>query len=235
MFLSRLSLNLRSSRARLDLAQPYEMHKTVWNCHPTVRRDPATGAFLDRLLFRVDADHGSPTLLVQSEVEPDWGHLPDGYLRTSPPDCKPLDVAFTPGQRLRFRLRANPTKRVAAKNPGFAGTMVGKRVGLNTEVEQIRWLLRKGEAGGFTVPGEWVAAKHPATAGPIELPNFRVDAISEGRVHHVKGGTGALAAVRFEGVLVVTDPAAFRDTVFAGIGSAKGLGFGLLSVAPAGA
>jgi CRISPR system Cascade subunit CasE len=233
MFLSRLSLNVRSPGARRDMAQPYEMHKTVWNCHPGLRRDPATGAFLDRLLFRVDADGGPPTLLVQSDVAPDWGLLPTDYLRDGPA-CKTLDVTFTAGQRLRFRLRANPTKRVAAKNSRLGGTMVGKRVGLHTETEQIHWLLHKAEAGGFTVPGEWVTAKHPETGAPIELPNFRVDAIPDGRVHQVKDGRGALAAVRFEGVLVVTDSAKFRDTLFDGIGSGKGFGFGLLSVAPAG-
>ena len=233
MFLSRLILNSRSPKARLDLAQPYQMHRTIWNCHPTLRRDPATGEFLDRLLFRVDSDNGPPTVLVQSEVEPDWHTLPADYLRTSPPDCKTLDVSFAAGQRLRFRLRANTTKRVAAKNPHLGATMVGKRVALLTEAEQIRWLLRKGEAGGFHVPGEWVKPTDAKTGEPTELPNFRVNAIPEPRVRSVKGADGVLAAVRFEGILVVTDPARFRDSLFAGIGSGKGFGFGLLSVARA--
>lgn len=233
MFLSRLSLNVRSPKARLDLARPYDMHRTVWNAHPTLRRDPTTGEYLDRILFRVDADPGPPMLLVQSEVEPDWGQLPDGYARAAP-ECKPLAVNVQVGQRLRFRLRANTTKRVASKNQTLGGTMVGKRVGLLTEADQLRWLLRKAEAGGFRIPGEWVPARHPETGEPTALPNFRVDAIPEGRVRNVKGGDGALAAVRFEGVLVVADPGRFRETLFAGIGPAKGLGFGLLSVAPAG-
>jgi hypothetical protein len=37
--------------------------------------------------------------------------------------------------------------------------------------------------------------------------------------------------VRFDGVLVVTDPALFRETVANGIGSGKAFGFGLLSLA----
>src|SRR5262245_9149219 len=102
MFLSRLLLNVRSPRARLDLARPYEMHRTVWNCHPTLRRDPVSGEFVDRLLFRVDAGVGPPTVLVQSEVEPDWDRLPAGYL-CAVPACKPLDMRFAADQRLRFR------------------------------------------------------------------------------------------------------------------------------------
>ena len=96
-----------------------------------------------------------------------------------------------------------------------------------------RWLLRKADDGGFTIPGEWVAAKHPETGEPIQLPNFRVDAIPEGKIRGVKEKDSALIAVRFEGVLTVTDPARFRETVFTGIGSGKGFGFGLLSVAAA--
>jgi CRISPR system Cascade subunit CasE len=38
-------------------------------------------------------------------------------------------------------------------------------------------------------------------------------------------------AVQFDGVLEVTDPAKFLETVRQGIGSAKGFGFGLLSLA----
>ena len=38
-------------------------------------------------------------------------------------------------------------------------------------------------------------------------------------------------AVRFDGLLEVTDPVKFLETLRAGIGSAKGFGFGLLSLA----
>jgi hypothetical protein len=40
-----------------------------------------------------------------------------------------------------------------------------------------------------------------------------------------------LIAVRFDGQLQVTDPVTFSDTLERGIGSGKGLGFGLLSLA----
>lgn len=42
----------------------------------------------------------------------------------------------------------------------------------------------------------------------------------------------SIYSVRFDGVLTVTDPDTFRQTVAAGIGPAKAFGFGLLSVAP---
>jgi len=236
MFLSQLPWNLRDMNARRDLASSYELHRTLWNCFPNLRRDPDRGVFPERILFRVDTDrrNGCPIVLVQSALEPAWDQLPPRRL-LAPAECKPVDPQFTAGQRLRFRLRANPTKRIAAKNPHLGATMVGKRVGMATEVDQIEWLLRKGIAAGFTIPGQWVPATDPETEEPIRLPNFRVDAIPEGRDRNGKKGhgEGVFHAVRFEGVLIVTDPIQFRTAWSAGIGSAKGYGFGLLSIAAA--
>lgn len=233
MFLSKLVLNLRNATARRDLGSPYEMHRTILSAG----FDGVSKADLGRVLFRVDPDatgRTPPVLLIQSAREPAWANLPSAYALNA--DTKPFDPQFRAGQRLRFRLRANPTKRVAVKNAVLGKSLSGKRVGLFREAEQIRWLLRdvRGKSRGFKVPGKWVPATDPETEEPIELPNFRVDAIPEGRSFNGKPGTGGwFLAVRFEGVLEVTDPAAFRNTITSGIGSAKGYGFGLLSVAPA--
>ncbi len=228
MFLSKLVLNLRNPAARFDLARPYEMHRSLMNAYPHPRAERRSD-----LLFRVEPSRGSgpPVVLVQTRDEPEWSRLPGGYL-LGPAGFKPLDLAVRVGQRLRFRLRANPTKRVAAKNERLGGVMAGKRVGLATATEQVGWLLRKGEAGGFTLPGEWAPARDPETAEPIRLPNFRLDVVPEGRDRNGKPGhAGEFLAVRFEGVLVVTDPESFRQTVSAGVGSGKAFGFGLLSLA----
>jgi CRISPR system Cascade subunit CasE len=229
MYLSKLLLDLRDRQARGDLARPYDMHRTLMNAYGLPRVDNRCD-----LLFRVEPSRtGPPVVLVQTRDEPEWSRLPSGYLLELE-QPKKIDLPVTVGQRLRFRLRANPTKRVAAKNERLGGVMAGKRVGLASEAEQIRWLLRKGESGGFRVPGEWVDNHHPATGEAIQLPNFRVDAIPEGRDRNSKPGhQGDFSAVRFEGILVVTDADAFRATVAAGVGSGKAFGFGLLSVAPA--
>ncbi len=228
MFLSKLVLNLRDRQARGDLARPYEMHRTLMNAYAEPRVDNRCD-----LLFRVEPSRtGPPVVLVQTREEPEWSQLPRGYLLELE-EPKKLDSPVATGQRLRFRLRANPTKRVAAKNEGMGGVMAGKRVGLVTEAEQVRWLLRKAETGGFRIPGEWVDAKHPETDEPIQLPNFRVDVVPEGRDRNGKPGYhGEFLAVRFDGVLVVTDPDKLRETVAAGVGSGKAFGFGLLSLAP---
>ena len=229
MFLSKLALNLRNHRGRFDLARPYEMHRTLMNAYPYPRVESRCD-----LLFRIEPSRtGPPVVLVQTRDDPrGWTQLPRGYL-FRPAECKPLDLAVRTGQRLRFRLRANPTKRVAAKNERLGSVMAGKRVGLVAETDQVRWLMRRGEAGGFTIPGKWVDATDPETLEKLQFPNFRLDVVTEGRDRNGKPGhAGAFVAVRFEGILVVSDPDRFVATVASGLGSGKAFGFGLLSVAP---
>lgn len=227
MFLSKLILNLRDRLARRDLSRPYEMHRTLMNAYGRPRVENRCD-----LLFRMEPVRDRPPfVLVQTRECPDWSSLPDGYL-LAPAESKTFEPRLSAGQKLRFRLRANPTKRVAAKNERLGGVMVDKRVGLATETEQIRWLLRKAEAGGFQIPGAWVEVNHPETNEPIQLPDFRVDAIPEGRDRNGKPGhAGALLAIRFEGLLVVTNAERFREALERGVGSGKAFGFGLLSVA----
>ena len=234
MFLSRLVLNSHDPQVRCDLARPYEMHRTLWRAFPD--GDPG------RVLFRVDTDRtgAPPVILVQSDFRPDWQRLaerPSRYL-LAPPDLKEFQPSFILNQRLRFRLRANPTskERILAIGRYPKGTKGrnGRRVALLKETNQLAWLLRKGKDdkgkdGGFRIPGEWITADNH---DPI--PNFRVDVIPEGWVRCDKKGhsDGRFYAVRFDGLLEVTNPDSFLQTIADGVGAAKGFGFGLLSVAP---
>jgi CRISPR system Cascade subunit CasE len=229
MFLSRLCPNIRRRQVRFDLASAYEMHRTLWRAFPA--------ADLGRILFRVDPDRtgGRPLVLVQSDLQPEWERLserePDYF--SIMPELKQFDLSFAAGQRLRFRLRANPTKKIgtSSKEARLAGKKEhGQRIALLRDDEQVAWLLHKGEEGGFRIPGQWADGKDNR-----KVPNFRVEVIPEGWVRCGKNGhtDGRFFAVRFEGILEVTDPAAFERTVADGVGAAKGFGFGLLSLARA--
>ena len=87
-------------------------------------------------------------------------------------------------------------------------------MGLYREEEQIAWLQRKGEGGGFRVRAVRTGAQD--TVGGWDKERHKL----------------TLLAVQFDGLLQVIDPARLRRTVRQGIGSGKGLGFGLLSLAP---
>lgn len=205
MYLSLLRLNPRSRKAMTETIRPYELHRSVMRAFP----GPESGG-AGRVLYRLDIDDrsDSPAVLVQSEKRPDWGSLekhPDFLLEI--PQKKEYSPTVAEGQTLYFRIRANPTVK-----------REGKRAGLLKEPEQIAWLRRKATDGGFEVLSLTVTPEGKFTDSSTD--NY-------GKTHNF-----TFLSVRFEGVLRVLDPVKFGLTLERGIGSAKGLGFGLLSIAP---
>ncbi len=226
MYLSQLILNPRSRQVRSEIADPYEMHRTVMHAFP------AQLAGSERVLFRLEVHPhtGVPTLLVQSHGAPDWSFLlapGKNYLLGEaglPPDgenpaVKPVDLRLGAGQVLAFRLRANPT--VKKDRPDEPERKQGRRVGLVREEDQLAWLRRKIEAAGAVL----LSAR---TCN---------DARVNGKLFTGKeeGGRMQFLSVQFDGVVQVQDPPRFLEAVRAGIGNGKGLGFGLLSLARAAA
>jgi len=207
LYLSRLILNPRSRQVTSELADAYQMHRTLMRAFPS---QEAGGP--GRVLFRVDTDmYSYPVILVQSDKEPDWGFLSERIYLADIQDSltyKPYNPIFREGQRLRFLLRANPTVRKI-----FEDGKPGRRIGLCKEAEQTEWFKRKGECGGFHADSFSI------------LPNGK-------QISRREGQSNTHVSVVFTGVLTVTDPELFRNTLESGIGSAKGFGFGLLSIAP---
>ncbi len=215
MYLSRLILNPRSRRVQRELARPYEMHRSVMRAFPD-NLQPGE----ERVLWRVD-EHPNLglTLLVQSHDAPDWSWVAAEdrltALEEPNPAMKQFDVTPTAGQSFAFRLRANPTKRMARG----AAEGAGKRVGFYKEEEQLAWLTRKGEQHGFRVSRVQIS--------PDEKLKQDAAIRRDDTTHKLE-----LLSVQFDGVLVVTDPARLVQAIEGGIGSGKGFGCGLLSLAP---
>jgi CRISPR system Cascade subunit CasE len=227
MYLSKLVLDPRSRHVQGHVAQPYQMHRAIMQAFP---KDLDTSQ--ERVLWRLETgERGSDlVLLVQSWQCPDWSWLDaePGYLLPTTgcnPAVKPFGLSLRQGQVLAFRLLANPTikrryeDKAAIKENG-GQKYNGTRVGITDENEQRAWLERKGEQGGFRVLD--VRMNHPVM---VKTTGRRHSADSAQRLQFL--------AVRFDGILQVTDPTLLVETVRRGVGSAKGLGFGLLSLAPA--
>lgn len=204
MYLSKLTLDPRHAQARRDLADPYEMHRTLARAYAPDADTPPP-RFLWRLERRVD-DQPSSVVLVQSAHPANWFKLEalPGYAEAILAD-KPVDLEqlIQPAKRYRFRLLANPTV-----------TREGKRLGLMREEEQLDWLTRQGERNGFAVLGRMRAAS--------ELLRVR-----QGRT----GNRITVQTALFEGVLEVVNDQALRVSLLNGFGHAKALGLGLLSLA----
>ncbi len=207
MYLSRLVLDPGARRVQRELSNPYELHRTL------LRAFPAQLPPDERVLFRVEmTDQGkAPVILVQSQYPPDWQRLTTdevGRYLLQPAETKTFTPHFSRGQRLLFRLRANPTiKREGRRHP------------LYREDAQRAWLARKARHGGVRV----------LEARIIREGDVRMLIPRQDRAGHMRA---TLFAVRFDGTLEVTEPEIFLETVRQGIGSGKGLGFGLLSLAP---
>ncbi len=210
LYLTRLTLNPRSREARRDAASAYELHCTL-----RTRLFAGVPQEAKRALFRVerDSETGISMALVQSHAAPDFSTLPSGYWLNHPEvhsDYAEKLRAIVAGQFLRFRLFANPT--VKRKNKDGKPT----RFGLYKEAEQHDWLARKLADGGTKLVD--------FSANKFAMQSFRKHNSGDKEQTHF--------AVLFEGVLQVTDPDKLRLAVESGIGSAKGFGFGLLSLAP---
>jgi CRISPR system Cascade subunit CasE len=247
LYLSRLLLDPNCRQVRSELAHPYEMHRTVM--HAFDRYSVSDGERKREkfnVLFRADEDdlNGHVILYVQSTVEPDWVYLceKDGYLveNTNQPNpaCKNVEALYQnlcKGQELSFYLRANPTKRIAKPKRGD-DSLIGKRVALLHEEEQMAWLIRKGQEreagcpGGFEILTKQITQEH-GKAGQIVL----VHAAPEGKQIGLKRDEKrdyrmTHLAVRYNGLLRITNTDDFRNTIVRGLGSGKAFGFGLLSV-----
>jgi len=204
MFLSKLILNPRSREARRDLANPYELHRTLARAYAPNAETPPV-----RFLWRLETGsywQQPPVLLVQSIVQGNWVPLIEipNYLHENVQE-KSLEPArwLESGSTFRFRLQANPTV-----------TREGKRWGLHQEEEQLAWLTRQGERHGFEPVQALVSAS----------------AMQQGR----KGATVlSVLTSTFDGYLTVQDPAALQMAMREGIGPAKSLGCGLLTLARA--
>lgn len=214
----------------------------------------------------IDTD---PVLIVQATVAPrlargERGTGPDagpawaaGMLRddTGPDDAlatrdvAPVFGGIVDGQRLGFRLRANPTKRLSLTRPDdeergpdallnrhrAEGKGTGPRVALLQPDEQVAWLVRQGERHGFALlPQErtWTARGNPDAPTEPAAPSFVLTTASV-RTGGIRGRQRERLthnAVTFDGELTVTDADVFRMALRSGIGPARAYGFGLLSV-----
>ncbi len=243
MYLSAILINTgtnadRPRPGRFWLRNAYHVHQRLCMAFPSVTRkneDPtyqapyapadfagqvhvprgAEGGFL----FRIEPQgQGRAVVLVQSAVEPDWEYafLNARHLLAASPQVKVFAPQLEAGERLRFRLRANPTRKLSR---GRTGKPTGLRVGLYTLEEQLVWLERKAEAGGFRL--------------------ITCEVIAEGQVmaskpHTPQDSRMRLLSVLYDGTLEVGDPEILTTTLQAGLGSGKAFGFGLLSVARGG-
>ena len=223
MYLSLIHLDPRSTDVLRDLRDPHALHSRIMRAFPGVLDPEEKARSYFGVLYRLEDDRraGRPMLYVQSRMIPEWSFLPPGYTRpvgVPNPAVRRIGSAYErqrAGKVLRFRIRANPTRKVDTKSGPDGVRRNGRRIPLSGPDAYVEWLRRKGEEFGFELLRAAVAA-----AGAGEL----IRSHSTGR---------SFQGVLFEGHLVVRDAERFRAALERGIGPGKAYGFGLLSIGPA--
>ena len=77
-FLSRLRLHPRDLLVISDLADITGLHRTLMRAFPQHNGGAARAEF--GVLFRLEPRSNPPIALVQSNIQPEWAQLPEGYV-----------------------------------------------------------------------------------------------------------------------------------------------------------
>lgn len=143
-------------------------------------------------------------------------------------ETKELTPNLTAGDRLAFRLRANPT--VARKAEGHKHSVrhdvlmdakvqcqraeITDEVKIKTRMEQAAssWLSQRGGGGGFEL------------AAAPQVSGYRQHFIRS------KGRDIRFSSIDYEGVLTVSNPELFLKVLSRGLGRSRGFGCGLMLV-----
>lgn len=213
--------------------------------------------FLFRVDSNIDGDASRAIIIVQSELLPDWDwcfHNAQDFL-AAPPEVKTFEPQFYPGQELRFRIQVNPSvKKVdihkeneIKQKMGCSPVVLGKedrpkqnkRFALTWDSDttpdeaMANWFSVKSAGKGYTPLNTellqlgWVYGSKPYPE------NVKPKENGQGYWREHKYHQMRYRSALMEGILRVDDPKLFFATISTGIGSAKSMGFGLLSVIPA--
>ena len=221
MFISKVTLkngpelfNLLKHKTGNDA---YTDHQLLWNLFPN------DGIKKRDFLFHKDESDGMPQFLVVSKTEP-------VEIRGISVVVKPYSPQLAKGQKLAFALVANPV--VAKKTEGKKNStrhdvwmdakQKAKELNLNPkekrkhcEKKTKEWLISRSESFGFS----------------LEEDSVIIDGYMQHRLYKRNSPKSVrFSSVHFEGIITVTNPELFCNTLFNGIGKSKSFGCGLLLV-----
>jgi len=196
----------------------YTIHRAIWRLF-------AYNEIKERdFIYRVDQIDGIPVAYIVSDRVP---KMDDPLWHVQTKDYGPR---LQSGMRLAFDLKANPVvsrhnergkvsrhdvvmdekKRLASQG----GETVRKPLYQVVHEQSLKWLESRTEGHGFLLDGKSV----------------RVDSYTQHNFRKKGDVRVSLSTVNFRGILKVTDPARFLDTLRDGIGPAKGLGCGMMLI-----
>lgn len=201
---------------------PYGQHQALWRLFDLPPKEERTGQPAP-FLFRTEQQDGLPMFYVLSTQRPQ-DRQPLWRV-----EAKPFAPDLQDGDRLAFKLRANPTVARGAK---------GKRSQRHDVVmdakQRMGWkdLPETGRPSlahlAYEAGACWLRDRQMRLGVQFGDADLRVDGYRTWRQRSGKGI--AFSSLDFEGTVTVTDLSRFRSALFSGIGPSKALGCGLLLV-----
>jgi len=202
MYLSQCVLNT------VRPVNPYQLHKKIWKLFPDYEDEERS------FLFRVEnlGQAGAQKILLQSKYKPQAIQGDLLLLQSKEINLTGLKQL----SKLRFMLRANPTKKI--KDINGKQTNQGKvRVPLIDEQEIRDWLKRQ--------------LQDCAVIDNNECTILRQDLLSFRKTKDKQQHFGKIQTITYTGTMTVLDYKMLIDKIYSGFGPAKAFGCGLLSVA----
>jgi len=208
MYLTRVEIDTENRRKIRDLTHLGAYHNWVEQSFP---KEFAEG-IRTRKLWRIDQLYGKKYLLILSETQPDLSAV-EVYGKKESAECKCYDDylnALTEGERMRFRLVANPVHAVVEE---------GKR-GIErphiTALHQMDYFMARTLKNGFSV-----------SENDVRIVERGYEVLRKPNMKSVR-----VVKAAYEGILTITNIGCFREALLYGIGKKKAYGFGLLTVIP---
>lgn len=188
-------------------------HRLVWSLF-----SQGQGAKRD-FLFRRSNNDG---WLVLSQREP-IDHHNIWHIET-----KSFQPTFHEGQKLAFRLRANP--RISSRSE------CGRRV-KHDHIQNVRMMSRAVD-GSIPSVAEilpsashgWISRQGERSGFSVALDQMVADCYVQQRFPRNSGGVVSFRSLDYRGILTVTDVDAFINAVHAGFGGSRAYGFGMMLV-----
>lgn len=204
-YISQVAIDMKDENTIEAVRNPYLFHGAIEKAVNTPERQEK-----GRTLWRRDGDR----ILIVSETKPDLSGMEKQFKGIGRSKVYSLPDNVKNGDRLFFRLLANPARTINVTDKK-TGEIKRARIVSNTTAEQMSWLRDKAERGGFMLDDSKV----------IIVRSFRQSVFR----HHSEPPVQFMA-VQYEGYLTVTDADTFRETIFKGLGREKAFGCGMLSV-----